>query len=717
MRCGRFKYGANALLLVWAIALVRRLVRQQDAAIPGDRRAQWAFWLLTVVLSVRHVAAVFSNQSNDLPGFVLVLLGMTGMASRRDFAGGLAIGLAAASKATPILFLPFLLLLRRFRASAGTMVGTLLGSLAPDVLFPRTDHRYWVESWFSTFVAGINPADGGNTAAVGNAWKAWNILNQNLASMFYRLFTEVEPIADHTFDISLWHMDRGALGLLTLTAQLVVATVLIYAAWRARHLDAPRQALGIGSLLVCGMVLLSPMSSKSHFCVLVAPIALCVHDFVFRRRDRLVLVCLMVLFVGALTSKGCSAGAGATNCWPTAPSLGAHWQRSSAPPESWCGTPHALHSAARPARESRRAGTTRDRGSSTPNRPGQGLSSHHAIPDPHSSRIGRGHSVLRRPGTEARGTGGEGPSVDRPARLSHRPDRPELGAPRSTEMRRGTALARPRAHSARRTRRGVAGPGCGARAGQQQQLGLLRPRHGQAQPRRHGRGDRRLHRVPAPRPEQLQGGRMARVLESDPGRPHRGVGRLHPRSRTRPRQPWVYFARAKSLLVLGEMPHAKRDLQQALRLDPKDPHTHAQLGFLEATLGDEKTALAHFDRAVALDQKGQGMRPPVALLAPRQDGQTRRIGIPRPPRARLGRRRRTCARRWVDPAQLLQRVPTYGVEGAEYRQRRCEAHFYLGLRSLLTAHPHEAHDFLVKALVRGDRTMPEWRAALRLTRK
>ncbi|MCB9872330.1 MAG: DUF2029 domain-containing protein [Planctomycetes bacterium] len=297
-------YGANALLLVWAIALVRRLVRQQDAAIPGDRRAQWAFWLLTVVLSVRHVAAVFSNQSNDLPGFVLVLLGMTGMASRRDFAGGLAIGLAAASKATPILFLPFLLLLRRFRASAGTMVGTLLGSLAPDVLFPRTDHRYWVESWFSTFVAGINPADGGNTAAVGNAWKAWNILNQNLASMFYRLFTEVEPIADHTFDISLWHMDRGALGLLTLTAQLVVATVLIYAAWRARHLDAPRQALGIGSLLVCGMVLLSPMSSKSHFCVLVAPIALCVHDFVFRRRDRLVLVCLMVLFVGALTSKG-----------------------------------------------------------------------------------------------------------------------------------------------------------------------------------------------------------------------------------------------------------------------------------------------------------------------------------------------------------------------------------------------------------------------------
>ncbi|MCA8955137.1 MAG: tetratricopeptide repeat protein [Planctomycetes bacterium] len=181
--------------------------------------------------------------------------------------------------------------------------------------------------------------------------------------------------------------------------------------------------------------------------------------------------------------------------------------------------------------------------------------------------------------------------------------------------------------------------------------------------------------------------------------------------------PWVYFARAKSLLVLGEMPHAKRDLQQALRLDPKDPHTHAQLGFLEATLGDEKTALAHFDRAVALDQKGQEyarlwrywLRAKMGKL-----GESASLDLPE--RGWAGDVGRALAG-GLTPAQLLQRVPTYGVEGAEYRQRRCEAYFYLGLRSLLTAHPHEAHDFLVKALVRGDRTMPEWRAALRLTRK
>jgi hypothetical protein len=44
-------------------------------------------------------------------------------------------------------------------------------------------------------------------------------------------------------------------------------------------------ALGQGGAVLCGMLLLSPMSSVQHFCFLLAPICYCCVDFLYRRRD------------------------------------------------------------------------------------------------------------------------------------------------------------------------------------------------------------------------------------------------------------------------------------------------------------------------------------------------------------------------------------------------------------------------------------------------
>ena len=60
-----------------------------------------------------------------------------------------------------------------------------------------------------------------------------------------------------------------------------------------------------GWQLVTAMVLLSPTSIKTHFCVLLLPAAFCAADFLYRRRDPVVGAALALTFVlGTLTVKG-----------------------------------------------------------------------------------------------------------------------------------------------------------------------------------------------------------------------------------------------------------------------------------------------------------------------------------------------------------------------------------------------------------------------------
>ena len=63
--------------------------------------------------------------------------------------------------------------------------------------------------------------------------------------------------------------------------------------------------LGEGAALLTAMVLLSPTSIKTHFCVLLVPIAYCLTDFLYRRHDLFVGAALVLACVlGTLTVKG-----------------------------------------------------------------------------------------------------------------------------------------------------------------------------------------------------------------------------------------------------------------------------------------------------------------------------------------------------------------------------------------------------------------------------
>jgi alpha-1,2-mannosyltransferase len=185
---------------------------------------------------------------------------------------GVGVGLAAGFKLTPLIFIPYLLLTRRFRAAAvatATFALTILASLA---LLPRAAEHYWLDGLF------LNPHRLGNVAYVGN---------QSLYGALLRL--SGSPAAARPYQIA--------------AVAVVGIGGLLLAAWASRR---GQEILGI---LVCALtgLLVSPVSWSHHW-VFVAPMLMVLVDLATRpvalSRPRLwQLACWVgIALIGALFS-------------------------------------------------------------------------------------------------------------------------------------------------------------------------------------------------------------------------------------------------------------------------------------------------------------------------------------------------------------------------------------------------------------------------------
>jgi alpha-1,2-mannosyltransferase len=173
---------------------------------------------------------------------------------------GAGVGFAAGFKLTPLIFIPYLLLTRRFRAAAVATATFALTVGASAALAPGASEHYWFDGLF------FNPHRLGNVAYVGN---------QSLYGALLRLAGS--PAVAQPY---------------RLAAVAVVGTGgLVLAAW------ASRRGLEMIGILVCALagLLVSPVSWSHHW-VWVAPMVVVLADlaarpFVLAEARRWRLVC------------------------------------------------------------------------------------------------------------------------------------------------------------------------------------------------------------------------------------------------------------------------------------------------------------------------------------------------------------------------------------------------------------------------------------------
>ena len=258
------------------------------------------YWCLVAAIVGRYVVSPIENYSHDLLIAALIFLAIRCWANQKEKSGGVAIGVAAACKATPLLFLPFLLLQRRWKTALVMSIVMVIAFFLPNILFPR-DTGTWTGYWFSLVLNSLQITDGSQGVV---HWSTWNQLNQSISGTVERLFSfPIHPNED-AVDIRIMTLSSQAISIITNSLRIVVLGVLFVALYVPSKQPIVFRRFCEGSLLVCAMLLLSPMSSKAHFFLLLLPGCVMMRFWMWEKKDWM-LTCIFILmfFYGTLTVK------------------------------------------------------------------------------------------------------------------------------------------------------------------------------------------------------------------------------------------------------------------------------------------------------------------------------------------------------------------------------------------------------------------------------
>ena len=232
----------DSVQTVWTlcnlVALVALLVLSMRVVKPDLGRVRALRLALVLSLPALLLNPVLVTVGFGQVNLVVTLLVMWDLLSSRRIGRwqapmGIAIGMAAAVKLTPLLFVPYLLLTRRFRGAINCMLTFLACELVTLVVSPASSKAYWTQVLFK-------PGRAGELSFVGN---------QNLSAALERL--------NHGF------LDNTVM----LPILLVAAAGGLWLASVAHRRSSPM----LGVLICAGTCLLVSPISWAHHMVWVVP--------------------------------------------------------------------------------------------------------------------------------------------------------------------------------------------------------------------------------------------------------------------------------------------------------------------------------------------------------------------------------------------------------------------------------------------------------------
>jgi hypothetical protein len=233
----------SAAALALTVMLVVRLARATGAA----RLAVITFVLLNGPLH-------YSLRLGNLTHVVLLFLvaAMLALRTGRPVWSGVLLAACALIKPPLLIWLPYLALRARWRTAAAAMAACLaLAFLASVWWFGMPLHEAWLEQYV-----------GGPGARPIGAYNA-----QSLSGALVRLTTSAHLVDWHGVETSGW-MRLAYLGLSAALLGLVTLTL-----WRRGTPATDADALADHGLVLCTMLLISPISWTHYYCFLIPVLA------------------------------------------------------------------------------------------------------------------------------------------------------------------------------------------------------------------------------------------------------------------------------------------------------------------------------------------------------------------------------------------------------------------------------------------------------------
>ncbi len=218
--------------------------------------------VLGFLCGVCYLQNALAHQQTDVVIGAMLVAGCLALNGSRSLTAATCFGFAAALKCTALLWIPYLVWRGRPLAALWVLVVAIGVNLLPNLISAPPSGQLWLEEYANRFLVPITASD-----HVVGTWGSDIMYNQSVAGTAQRWF-----VADRAAPL-----DPKALRavVLAIEAALVLATLAVC---RLPFRKSPvpsasginREAVEYGVVLIL-MLLLSPMSSKAHFGVLIVP--------------------------------------------------------------------------------------------------------------------------------------------------------------------------------------------------------------------------------------------------------------------------------------------------------------------------------------------------------------------------------------------------------------------------------------------------------------
>ena len=250
------------VICVSSLVLTVRLTEAMAGRLyPGATRGKNLIWLrgISLTMCAKHIIDVLTYASHDPPALAIITFGIWALFVGRDAIGGLWFGMAAAVRATPLIFLPYLLLKRRYVACLIFVAAFLAVSFFPDILGTlRGGHTGYLGDWLRDVVGPeMVPATSSKLVFWDN-WNGINLLNQSLRGMINRF------VSGPAFGLSPTMILIAVDGAFA----LVVAALLLSSPGKKEYVAID------GAVLLIAILALSPMTSRYHYLFVLPPVIL-----------------------------------------------------------------------------------------------------------------------------------------------------------------------------------------------------------------------------------------------------------------------------------------------------------------------------------------------------------------------------------------------------------------------------------------------------------
>jgi len=248
----------------WSVRCIVAAV--QPAAEEGERSCLTPLvWMLAGGLMLNSVVRV----ETDMFVVMLVAGGMYLIFARaRNWEGGALLGVAAALKLTPLLFVVYLLCRRNWRGAAGmVLAGIVCTIVLPLMVWGFQGSYQRTRSWVEHVVV---PVASGGPEFIDRAYRS---TNQSLRAAAVRYLTRYNAgTSAYPAFVNVVDMSEQTVRRIVNVLRLIILGLLV-AAWALPGAHADRELeLLLFALVPLGMLLLSDVSVGGHFAIAVVPL-------------------------------------------------------------------------------------------------------------------------------------------------------------------------------------------------------------------------------------------------------------------------------------------------------------------------------------------------------------------------------------------------------------------------------------------------------------